>query len=74
MTENELLEELYKELYVPAIEPNEITTKMLSEKLNITNRAAYTKLMDMVESGRLKKRYVKVNGSRKVLAFSKVDK
>jgi len=74
MTENELLAELLRELYVPEIEPNEITTKMLAEKLNITNRAAYSKLMEMVEAGRLKKRYVKVNGSRKVLAFSKVDK
>lgn len=72
MTENELLEELYKELNVPEIEPNEVTTKMLSEKLNITNRAAYTKLMSMVEAGKLKTRYVSVNGSRKMLAFSKV--
>lgn len=74
MTENELLEELYKELNVPEIETNEITVKMLADKLNVTTRAAYTQLMDMVEAGRLKKRYVKVNGSRKVLAFSKVDK
>lgn len=73
MTENELLEELYKELSVPEIETNEITVKMLADKLNVTTRAAYTQLMEMVESGRLKKRYVKVNGSRKVLAFSKVD-
>lgn len=74
MTENELLEELARELSVPAIEPNEITVKMLADKLNVTTRAAYTQLMDMVEAGRLKKRYVKVNGSRKMLAFSKVDK
>lgn len=73
MTENELLDELARELSIPAIEPNEITTKMLSDKLNITNRSAYTKLMDMVNSGRLKKRYVSVNGSRKMLAFSKVE-
>ena len=73
MTENELLEELARELSVPEIETNEITVKMLADKLNVTTRAAYTQLMDMVELGRLKKRYVKVNGSRKVLAFSKVD-
>lgn len=74
MTENELLEELARELSVPEIETNEITVKMLADKLNVTTRAAYTQLMDMVEAGRLKKRYVKVNGSRKILAFSKVDK
>ena len=73
MTENELLNELARELSVPEIESNEITVKMLAERLNVTGRTAYQQLMDMVEAGKLKKRYVKTKGSRKVLAFSKVE-
>ena len=71
MTENELLYELTKELSVPEIETNEVTAKMLAEKLNITPRMAYEILTKKVEAGILKKRYVRGSHQR-ILAFSKV--
>jgi len=72
MTENELLEELARELEIPTIRPDEITVKMFAERLNITNRMAHGMLMKMVESGKLKKRFVRGEQQR-ILAFSKVE-
>lgn len=72
MTENELLEELSKELAYPQIEPDEITSRMLATKLGISPRTAYEKLNKMVDEGRLTRRYVKRAMGRE-LAFRKVE-
>lgn len=72
MTENELLQELLKELAYPEIEPNEITVRMLAQNLGVTERMAYQHLKDREAKGLLKSRYVRGDHKR-ILAFSKVE-
>ena len=71
MTENELLDELSKELYVPEIEPDEITVSMLAEKLKIVPKNARDKLKAMVESGQLTSRVVRLPDGYRCIAYRK---
>jgi len=74
MTENELLDELSKELYVPEIEPDEITVSMLAEKLKIVPKNARDKLKAMVESGQLTSRVVRLPDGYRCIAYRKKSK
>jgi predicted ArsR family transcriptional regulator len=71
MTENELLDELIKELSYPAIESDEVTVPMLANKLNINETTARDRLNKMVEEGRLTCRWVKVASGSKAKAYRK---
>ena len=71
MTENELLDELAKELIVPEIDKNEITANMLSIKTGISTRQALSILRKKEQDGLLKSRWVR-GQYRKMLAFSKI--
>ena len=64
MTESELLDELARELYIPLIEPDEITAQQLADRLGIGHKAALRRLNDKVAAGDLTVRTVKTaNGN-----------
>jgi len=58
MTENELLDELTKELYIPFIEPDEITAQQLADRLGVGHRAAIRRLNEKGAAGELTVRTV----------------
>ena len=72
MTENELLEELSNELYLSPVEPNEVTSEILANKLKISNRHAMSILKEKEANGELKSRWARGIRKSRVLAFSKI--
>jgi hypothetical protein len=70
MTENELLDALAAELTVAPIEPDEITARMLSLKIGVSERQAYNILNQKVDAGELETRIAKSN-SRQVRAYKR---
>jgi len=72
MTENELLEELKRELCPPEIEPGEITTEMLQDATGLSYKGAYDALQRKVRKGELKWRWITGQNGNKRKAYSKV--
>lgn len=73
MTEEELLNELTKEIYVERIKDNEITVRMLSIKLGINTNNARNILNSKVQTGELQKRLAINEFGYKVYAYSKIQ-
>ena len=71
MTKNELLEELTKLISLPEIEPDEITSQMLSQSTGISERAALTRLHRLEQQGKLSARWVRAESGNKMWAFKK---
>lgn len=73
MTENELLEQLAAALAFPTLQQDEVTAKMLSDEVGITQRGALEYLHKMERDGFLKSHRVRLDSGHLVLAFSKVE-
>ena len=71
MTENELLDELTKELYIPFIEPDEITAQQLADRLGVGHKSAIRQLNDKVAAGELTARTVKMADGKLSKAYRK---
>ncbi len=71
MTENELLDELTKELYIPFIEPDEITAQQLADRLGVGHKSAIRQLNEKVASGELTVRTVKMADGKLSKAYRK---
>lgn len=72
MTENELLNELVKELTLPDYDPEtEVTAKMLAPKLNLSEGKTLERLKTKVAAGELTCQWVKLPSGYKALAFRK---
>jgi predicted transcriptional regulator len=71
MTEQELLDELYKELALPSIEQGEVTALMVSEYTGISWSQAMRTLKNKEAQGLLKSRQVKLPNNRVATAWSK---
>jgi DNA-binding transcriptional ArsR family regulator len=71
MTEQELLDELYKELALPSIEQGEVTALMVSEYVGISWSQAMRTLKAKEQAGLLKSRQVKLPNNRVATAWSK---
>lgn len=73
MTENELLQELIKELGLPALDPeHEVTADMLADQTGMSVRRMADKLAKMEKEGRLKSRWVKSLKGRRALAYHEI--
>ena len=73
MTENELLDELAKELYIPIIEPDEITAQQLADRLGVGHKSAIRQLNEKVAAGELTVRTVKMADGKLSKAYRKVQ-
>lgn len=73
MTENDLLNELRNEMYVPGIEEGEITASMLATELNIGERAAMYRLKKLEKRGILTSRWVRFTNQAQGWAFKKKE-
>ena len=73
MTENELLRELLAETTYPAIDPDEVTSKMLEDATGRSDNWCMKKLRTQEAEGRLKSRRVTLPNGRVVLAFRKAQ-
>lgn len=71
MTENELLAELANELSFPPIEPDEVTCKMLQDKVGLSDTKIMDKLNEKVKAGLLTKRRARLPNGHVVFAFRK---
>ena len=71
MTENELLAELANELNFPPIEPDEVTCKMIQDKIGLSDTKVMDRLNEKVKAGLLTKRRVKLPNGHVVFAFRK---
>lgn len=71
MTENELLAELLAELNYPAIEPDEVTSKILEDATGHSDNWCMNKLRSLEAAGRLTSRKVTLPNGRIVIAFRK---
>jgi GTP-sensing pleiotropic transcriptional regulator CodY len=71
MTENELLEELAKELYIPSIEPDEITAQQLADRLGMGYHYIANQLKKKVTAGELTVRTVKMPDGKVSKAYRK---
>ena len=71
MTENELLDELAKELYIPSIGPDEITAQQLADRLGVGHKSAIRQLNDKVAAGELTARTVKMADGKLSKAYRK---
>jgi len=63
MTENELLDELTKELACEEMQPDDVTPDMLSKSTGLGRRRCAVILADKYEKGELKRRKVRINGA-----------
>ena len=73
MTENELLDELARELVLPDIDTdNEVTARQLAPRLNLSEGKTLSRLKDKVAAGEMSCRWVKLPSGYKALAFRKV--
>jgi hypothetical protein len=73
MTENELLQELTKELYIPPVQLDEVTAQSLSKQINTTVRNALDILQAKEREGLLISRWARGDKGRRLLAFRKPD-
>lgn len=73
MTENELLDELTKELYIPFIEPDEITAQQLADRLGVGHKSAIRQLNEKVAAGELTVRIVRMANGKLSKAYRKAQ-
>ncbi len=73
MTEFELLEELAKELSLPDIEPDEVTSQLLADYTGVSWSTADRVLKDKEAAGLLTSRKVKLPNRRIATAYRKVQ-
>ena len=73
MTENELLDELTKELYIPFIEPDEITAQQLADRLGVGHKSAIRQLNEKVAAGELTVRIVRMADGKLSKAYRKAQ-
>lgn len=73
MTENELLQELAKELYIEPLKQNEVTAQILSKQIGISVRGALEILQQKEREGLLISRWARGDKGKRMLAFSKPD-
>ena len=73
MTENELLDELTKELYIPFIEPDEITAQQLADRLGVGHKSAIRQLNEKVAAGELTVRTMKMADGKLSKAYRKAQ-
>ena len=71
MTENELLQELTKELYILPVQDNEVTAQSLAKQINTTARNALDILQTKEREGLLISRWARSDKGRRLLAFRK---
>jgi len=71
MTENELLDELARELSLPDIEPDEVTAVMLSESVNCSWSKAASVLKTKLAAGELTARKVRTPEGKIATAYRK---
>ena len=71
MTEYELLEELARELYLPDIEPDEVTAQMVADYTGVSNSQAMRILKAKETAGLLKSRMVKMPNNHPARAYRK---
>ena len=71
MKESELLEELAKELYIPPIEPDEVTAQQLANRLGMGYQYVANQLKNKVASGELTVRTVKMPDGKVSKAYRK---
>ena len=71
MTEFELLEELAKELALPALEQGEVTAQMVADYTKISWSKAMRTLRAKEAAGALKSRKVKLPNNRVAMAWRK---
>jgi DNA-binding transcriptional ArsR family regulator len=71
ITENDLLAALAQTYYVPPIEPDEVTAKMLAERLGIGERQASNILTREFKAGLLTRRDVRAGPGKAQKAYRK---
>jgi len=71
MTENELLQELTKELYIPPVQLDEVTAQTLAKQIGTSARNALDILQQKEREGLLVSRWAKGDKGRRLLAFRK---
>ena len=71
MTENELLQELAKELLIEPVRLNEVTAQGLSNQIGISTRRALDILQRKEREGLLVSRWARGDKGSRVLAFYK---
>ena len=71
MTENELLLELTKELYIPPVQSDEVTAQSLAKQIGTSARNALDILQQKEREGLLVSRWAKGDKGRRLLAFRK---
>ena len=71
MTENELLNELAKELYIPSIESDEVTAQQLADRLGMGYQYVANQLKNKVTAGELTVRTVKMPDGKVAKAYRK---
>lgn len=72
ITEAQILNEVFELMLAEAKKPDEVTAKMMMEKMNITHRAAYNRLERFTALGYLKSRKI-LEGGHEVNAYSPVE-
>ena len=71
MTENELLRELAKELFIEPVQTDEVTAQSLSKQIGISVRGALDILQQKEREGLLISRWARGDKGRRLLAFRK---
>jgi len=71
MTENELLQELAKELLIEPVQTYEVTAQSLSKQIGISVRGALDILQQKEREGLLISRWARGDKGRRLLAFRK---
>jgi len=73
MTENELLQELAKELLIEPVRLNEVTSQGLSKQIGVSVRRALDILQQKEREGLLVSRWARGEKGSRILAFYKPD-
>ena len=73
MTENELLLELTKELYLEPVQVDEVSAQSLAKSIGTTTRNALDILQQKEREGLLISRWARGDKGRRLLAFRKPD-
>ena len=74
MTENELLSELVKELYLPPREDGDVDPSQLARKVGLTRRRADEILKEKAENGELQRVQVRdYNTGRALWVYRKIE-
>ena len=71
MTENELLRELAKELFIEPVQTDEVIAQSLSKQIGISVRGALDILQQKEREGLLISRWARGDKGRRLLAFRK---